>query len=331
MAHQQLAHGNIKGSQGHGDAGHKDQVEHVGTDDVADAQVGMALLQRGDGGDQLRQAGAQGNEGQSDDGLGDAQTLGDDGAVLHQQIGTPGDEGGANHQQNQIHPQGVGLGIAVFLLFLHTVGVFHALTDGEDQVNDEDGQHHKAQRTGEGAHDVGGEAVDGGADEEKDHRHLHGFGVHGTGVEGHGDGGNEGGVADDGANGVAVGHRALTQERTGGGDHDLGQGGADGYHGGTNYDVGQIETPGNAGGAVNEPVAALDEQDKAQGEEQNRNKHDISSLVFRLRILYHAEGAKSRFGRAILGETFCKGVKHGGKTVRGGDCAAKDIWKASGL
>ena len=46
-------------------------------------------------------------------------------------------------------------------------------------------------------------------------------------------------------------------------DHHLREGGADGDHGGTDEDLRQIEAAGDTGGAVHEPVTALDEQCKA--------------------------------------------------------------------
>ena len=67
--------------------------------DVADGERTVTLDQRGDGRDQLRQTGAESDEGQSDDRLRHAQLLGDDGAVVHQQVRAQRDEGCAHHQQ----------------------------------------------------------------------------------------------------------------------------------------------------------------------------------------------------------------------------------------
>ena len=269
MTEQHLAHGNLERCQGHGNAGNQHQIEHVCTDDIADTQRGVALLQGGDGGHQLRQGGAQGHEGQGNHRFGHAQFLGDDGAVLHQQVGTHGNQGRAHHQQHQLHNQRTGgLHFFHFLNFC-LVGIGKTLTDGGDHVKHKDHQHDHAHPAGELAQNVGSHAVNGGRGEEEQHRHFHGLDIHGAGIAGHGNGSNQGGVADDGADGVAIGHCALAHEGSGGGDHDLRQGGADGDHGGTHDDVRQVEPLGKARSAVHEPVAALDEQNQTDSKQKN--------------------------------------------------------------
>ena len=216
----------------------------------------------------------------SDNGLGNAQASGDDGAMLHQQVSAHGDQSGAENQPEQILEQRSGLLAFLNLFHFHSIGVLHALTDGDDQVNHEDHQHDQAHGTGEPAHDVGGHAVDGGAAEEEDNGHLHGLGVDGTGIHSHGDGGDQSGVADDGADGVAVCHGTLAQHGAGGGDHDLGQRGADGNDSGAHDDVRQVEPAGDAGGTVDKPVAALDQQDQTDREQKNRYDHFKISPYF---------------------------------------------------
>ena len=231
----------------------------------------MAFTQGGDGGDQLGQAGAQSNEGQRDNGFRHAQFLGDEGTVVNQQVGAHGDDGSADNQQSQLHPEGTLLGFAFF--FLNLVGVLHALTDGDEHVHGEDGEQHEAQPLGEFTQEVGGHAVQGGGAEEEDDGHLHGLDVDRAGIASNGDGGNQRSIADDGADGVAVSHSALTLQGTGDRNHDLGQRGTDGNDGRTDDDVRQLEAAGKAGGAVNEPVAALDEQHQTEGKEKNSLQH----------------------------------------------------------
>ena len=226
----------------------------------------MTLDQRGDGRDQLRQTGAKSDEGQGNDRLRHAQLFGDDGAVVHQQVRAHGNDRRANHQEQQLLPQRDGRAVLVGFLVLGSGG-FDALTDGDDHVEDKHRQQHDAQRPGELPHPVGGEAVDGGCDEEENHRLLHGLHIHGGRTDGQGNGGNERRIADNGADGVAVGHGALTVQCAGGGHHHLRQCGADGHHGGAHDDLGNMEAPGKAGGAVHEPVAALDEQHEADCEQ----------------------------------------------------------------
>ena len=210
------------------------------------------------------EAGAQGHEQQGDDSLGDAQPQGDDLAVLHQQVGADGDDTGTGDQERQVLPEGT---FPLLFLLIGGVGVAQAVPDRQEHIHGEDSEHRKAQPAGEGAQAVGGQAVDGGGEEEEKGGGLHGLGIHGAGVPDNGDGGDQGGVADDGADGVAIGHCAGAHQSAGGGDHDLGQGGADGDHGGAHHDIGQVEPPGHAGGAVHEPVAAVDQQHQADGEQ----------------------------------------------------------------
>ena len=232
----------------------------------------MSLLQGGDGGDELRQRGTQSHEGQGNHRLRNAQLLGDDGAVLYQQVGTVGNEGGSNDQQHKLHGKGAG-GCGGFCFLGGFLWVSETLADVGNQVYHKNRQHDDAQPSGEGAHPVGCQAVDRGGGEEEENGHLHGLHVHGAGIAGYGNGRDQSGIADDGADGVAVGHGSLTQQGTGGGHHYFRQCGADGDHRGTDDDVRQTEPAGDARGTVNEPVAALDEQNQAQGEKQNRNKH----------------------------------------------------------
>ena len=78
----------------------KQDVEQVGADGIAQRQSAVSLFRGNDGGHQLRQGGAQGHEGQGNDGLRHAQPLGDESAVVHQQVGPHGDEGRADDQQH---------------------------------------------------------------------------------------------------------------------------------------------------------------------------------------------------------------------------------------
>ena len=95
-----------------------------------------------------------------------------------------------------------------------------------------------------------------------------------------GEGRNEGCIADDRTDGVAVGDLAVAGKGRGGGDHHLRQGGADGHHGGTNEQLRNMEAAGNARGTIHEPVTALDEAQQAHDEQQNRDEHKFLLLLF---------------------------------------------------
>ena len=55
----------------------------------------------------------------------------------------------------------------------------------------------------------------------------------------------------------------MAGHRRHGGDHHLGQGGADGHHRGTNEQLRQVEPPGQRRSAIHKPVAALDQAEQA--------------------------------------------------------------------
>ena len=254
-----LRHG--EGCQCDGHAADQHQIEHVCAHDVAKGQIAAALDQRGDGGDQLRQRGAQRHKGQRDDRLRHAQCLCDEGAVIHQQVCAQCDEHSAQHQQYQrfgkghLFPGIFGLG----LRFGGGRGFFH-LQYVCHHVGHEHGQHHKAQRAGELAHGVGSHAVDGGCGKEEGYRHPQGLGVYLARTDGDGDGGDQGRVADDRADGVAVGDLTMAGHSGHGGHHDLRQSSADGHHRCADEQLRQMEPPCQCRSTVHEPVAALDQE-----------------------------------------------------------------------
>ena len=81
---------------------------------------------------------------------------------------------------------------------------------------------------------------------------------------------SESGVFEDRADGVAVGDGAVAVEGGGDGDHNLGQGCADGHHRCTDDDFGHVETLGNTHGTVHKPVATLNQQQRAHRKQQQR-------------------------------------------------------------
>ena len=267
--------GHLEGGQSHGDAADQHQVEDVGADDVAQGQVAVALHQGGDGGDQLRQAGAQGHEGQGDDGFGHPQRSGDLGAVVHQQLRAHGNQRRADHQKEEHLPGG-----HLLHRFLGRLGVLLHLTDGQQYVGHKNNQHDQTDEAAELAQQIGRHAVDGRSQEEEQDRQLQRLGIRLAGPHCQGDGGDQGGVADHRADGVAVGDLAVAAHRGDGGDHDLGQGGADGHHRGADQQLGQVEFAGQGAGPVHEPVAALDQTDQADDKQQYGNKHSDSSNFF---------------------------------------------------
>ena len=234
----------------------------------------MALDQAGDGRDELRQAGTQSHHGQADDGVRHPQGRGDLGAVVHQEPGAQSDGRRADDQQQNLLGQGLFLP-AGFLLFLilRQLRVLLHLQGGHDHVDHEHAQVGDAHPAQEPAHGVGRQGVGDGGAEEEDRGQGEGLGVHLPGGQGNGDGGDEAGVADDGADGVAVADAGVALQGRLAGDHHLGQCRADGHDGGADKQLRQMKPAGDAHGAVHKPVAALDQQPKAHQEQQNGYQH----------------------------------------------------------
>ena len=88
--------------------------------------------------------------------------------------------------------------------------------------------------------------------------------VHRHRADGGGERGDQRGVADDRADGVAVGDAAVAEDRGLRGDHDLRQRRADGHDRRADQQLREMKTVRDADRAVDEPVSALDEQDEAE-------------------------------------------------------------------
>ena len=98
MARNGFFRGDGEGRQRYRQPTDQHQVEEVGSDNIAQRQGPVTLRQGGDGGDQFGKARSQRHKGKGDDRLGDPQSLGDEGAVLHQKVGSEGDEDRASRQ-----------------------------------------------------------------------------------------------------------------------------------------------------------------------------------------------------------------------------------------
>ena len=264
------------------------KVKDVRADDVAQRQVAVALGQRGDSRDQLGQRGAECDKRQGDDALGHAEGLRDQGAVVHEQVCADGDQHRAQHKQDQ--RPGEGHFLLLGRLLRTGGGVFH-LQHVDDHVRREHGQHDDAHDAGEFAEHIGRNAVDGRRREEEGDGGFQRFGVYLAGAHRNRDGRDQRRVADDRADGVAVGDLAMAGQRGHRGDHDLRQRCADGDHRRADEQLRQVEAAGQCGRAVNKPVAALDQEQQADNKKQHRDEH-IDSSVKKIRyapefLLYH--------------------------------------------
>ena len=230
----------------------------------------MALHQRSNGRDQLRQRGTQRHEGQRDDRFRHAHRLRDEGTVVHQQVRAQRDEGCAHHQQQDDLSDAHRL----FLMLRLCRGIFH-LPDIRRHIGHKHPQHQQAHRTGKAAHAVSCHAVDGRSRKEESHRNTQGLRVHLAGPHGHRNGRDEGRVADDRADGVAVGDLAVAGHCRDGGHHHLGQGSADGHHRCADEQLRQMELAGQRRCAVHEPVTALDKAEQSQKKQDAGDYHIV--------------------------------------------------------
>ena len=246
-----------------GNTADQHKVEDVCADDVADGQIAVTLDKGGNCRDQLRQRGAQRDEGQGDDALGHAQRLRNQRTVIDEQVRTDGDDRCADDQQDQRLRQGHQI---LFLGVLLGGGVLH-LPDVGDHVGHEHGQHDKAHRAGKFTKAVGSYAVDGGSDKEEDDRRFQRLRVNLAGADGNRDGGNQRRVADDRTDGVPVGDLAVAGHSRHRGDHDLRQRCADGNDRRADQQLRQVETPCQRRCAVHEPVAALNQEQQTDDKE----------------------------------------------------------------
>ena len=182
-------------------------VDDVGADDVAHGHRRLLLDEGRDSRHQLRQGGADGHDGDADDGLGHAPGRGDETAVAHQQLRAHYDAGRAAHDAQNVQHNGFPVAGGGLLGLLRT-GLPLGGADVLRDIQQEDEQQHRRP--------CDGEAAAAGEQEQRAHRRdeQDALGreapfVHGDGHEDDADGQDHGGVADDGADAVADGHAHL--------------------------------------------------------------------------------------------------------------------------
>ena len=91
----------MKRRDGSGHAEDKQDIEEIRSDRVAERQTAVSFSGCHNRGDELRQGSADGDDGQSDKILADAEVCGDDAGVVDDQIATEDDSGkSAAHKEN---------------------------------------------------------------------------------------------------------------------------------------------------------------------------------------------------------------------------------------
>ena len=108
----------------------KQDVEQVGADGIAQRQPAVSLFRGNDGGHQLRQGGADGDNGQSDEILADTKIRSYDAGFIYHQI--PTEDNGSQTSGNIQKAAGQGEDLAGFALF----SVFPGRIDHKSEIYD---------------------------------------------------------------------------------------------------------------------------------------------------------------------------------------------------
>ena len=150
-------------------------------------------------------------------------------------------------------------------LFLQLL-VADRLHDGQCHIDCENHQQKDTVRAGKMPFEIRSRGVIDSCDEIKQHRSFHRAAIDLTRFDRDGDGGDQRSIADDGADGVAVGKLAVAGNRGGRGNHHLRQGRTDGDHRRADQNIGNMKAAGESRRAVDEPVACLDQQQQSDSE-----------------------------------------------------------------
>ena len=266
------APGHLKRRQRHRYAGDQHQIEQICPHNIAQRKTAMALRQSAHRRHQLWQRGSQRDERQRNHGLRHAQLLGNQDAVIHQQSGSQGDQYRSRRQQNGVLRCGP-LSCGSALPGGSGAGRPFDLPDGDGHIGGENRQQNDSHHTAEIAGGIGYRPIDPGGGKEKDHRRSQRPGIHLAGAHRNGDGGNQRGVADHGADGVAISNLPVTAQSGSGGNHHLRQSRSDGNHGRPDQQLRHTEAVCDVHRAVHKPVAALDQKNQPHKKQNRRNKH----------------------------------------------------------
>ena len=225
----------------------------------------MAFCKAGDRRDQLGETGAQGDHCQPDDGIWHTERRSDLGAVIDQESCAEGNRGRADDQQDQLHRKGAlfAAGLLFFLGLFGELRVLLHLHRGDDHVDHEHAEKHKTHPALKAPHRPSDHGIANYGGEKERTGQRKGLGVDLAGTDCNRERRDQACVTDDGADGIAVADTGVALQGRLAGDHHLGQRSADGDDGRTDQQLRQVKAARDADRAVNEPVAALDEQNKS--------------------------------------------------------------------
>ena len=287
---------NVERSDCDGDAADKHEVEQVGSDDVAQREGSMSFRERGDRGHKLRQRGAERDEGQRDHGFRYAECLRDQGAVVDEQPCADGDQDGSDDEKYNVFAHAVfllrGFGAGIIISGASVFGGGFRCRSGSrmlslhlqyrvDHIDDEEPEQKEACRAAEMPARVGGKRIEGGCREEEQNRGDQCLSVDVSGTYCDRQRRDQGRVADDGTDRVAVSDLAVTGKSGRRGDHDLGERGADGDDCRPDQQLRNMKVVRDSGRAVHKPVAAFNQKQQTNDKQKYGNQHKQNLLKTR--------------------------------------------------
>ncbi len=254
-----------------GDAKDDADVKDIRAEDIAEDEFRLAFSGGDDGSDELGQRGAEGDDGKSNDALGDADGSGEVGSGIYDEVRADDDAGEAKGRKEQRRAE---LPFGLFWLGL----LFVAGMEGHrNEIIEEDGE---KEQDGDAVR--AGDLVDfGGVELDVEEEHDQERGDEDTDGDffadsllADGERANKGGEAEDKQDIEDVGADDVAKHHVGGAggegldrDSELGRGSAKGDDGEANEGLRHFEIGSSGGGAIHEEVGALDEQNKANDEQ----------------------------------------------------------------
>ena len=157
----------------------------------------MTLRQRDNRRHKLGQGRAQRHHGQTDHGIRHTQRLRNQRAVVHQQSCADGNEHRADHQQQNVLPEGMLRRGALRVLVFGKLGMPAHLHHRCHHVDHKSAQQHDAAPALEAAGGIRHGQIESRRQEEADDGQPEAVAVHPAGADGHGQRGNEAGIAND--------------------------------------------------------------------------------------------------------------------------------------
>ena len=257
-----------RGDEG-GGTDHKQNVEDVAAHDVADGNVCIALLGGGDGGEQLGQGSSESYDGQTDESLAESQGAGNGSSGIHGDVAAQNDAAQTNNGPQGGFPQGA---VTVDLGFIIACLAVLGQTEQIAQIHQEETPQDDTVYQGDDSVQAQNQQQDCGEEHEGDFAEHSGTG-HADAGERRGQTQNDKNIYNVAADYIADGNVGAAAQCSCDTDGGFGSTGAHGHDGQTDDQLGDAKAGSDAGCAVHEPIGAFYQQNKACGQQQERDEH----------------------------------------------------------